>query len=633
QKFKSLAHQALHFLLQKCSSSENLKQLHAQLITHGLTQETLTIATLIAFTSLSDLSYARRAFNRVEKPNRFMYNTLIRAYSYTNNNSTEALVLHHRMMGNGILPNNFTFPFVLKVCANVAALKETRLIHGLIVKIGFESNVFVMNALLHAYSTGGSVWFASAVFAEMPERSVVSWNSMIDGYCRIGDSEKAYRLFVMMRELGLKPDGFALVSILSLSLQSGNLGFGRFVHWFVTVNGIEFDLILWNALLDMYGKCGELRMARLCFDRMPMKNVVSWTSLVCAHAKHGLIDLARVWFDRMPEKSIVSWNAMISCYIQHGLCRQGLELYSHMQNLRITPDENTLVNVLSACSQTGNLVIGEKTHDYIRGNIVDPSITLRNSIIDMHAKCGHVDVALNNFSTMKIKNLISWNIIIGALAMHGRGLDAVQLFECMVDEGFNPDRITFTGLLSGCNHAGLVEFGRYYFKSMHRVYKIPYEIEHYACMVDLLGRGGQFDEAVAMIVSMPMKPDVVIWGAMLGACRIQGNIVVGKQVMKHVLELETYNGGLYVLLSNMFYENQRWEDMKRLRKLMKERGIRKGKGRSSIEINGDVYEFMVEDTSHENSSYVHSTLDALTDHLMSLEWFCDLSVTSWQLEE
>ncbi|ONK64265.1 uncharacterized protein A4U43_C07F23840 [Asparagus officinalis] len=358
------------------------------------------------------------------------------------------------MMGNGILPNNFTFPFVLKVCANVAALKETRLIHGLIVKIGFESNVFVMNALLHAYSTGGSVWFASAVFAEMPERSVVSWNSMIDGYCRIGDSEKAYRLFVMMRELGLKPDGFALVSILSLSLQSGNLGFGRFVHWFVTVNGIEFDLILWNALLDMYGKCGELRMARLCFDRMPMKNVVSWTSLVCAHAKHGLIDLARVWFDRMPEKSIVSWNAMISCYIQHGLCRQGLELYSHMQNLRITPDENTL-----------------------------------------------------------------------------------------------------------------------------------------------------------------------------------GNIVVGKQVMKHVLELETYNGGLYVLLSNMFYENQRWEDMKRLRKLMKERGIRKGKGRSSIEINGDVYEFMVEDTSHENSSYVHSTLDALTDHLMSLEWFCDLSVTSWQLEE
>lgn len=530
----------------------------------------------------------------------------------------EALVLNRKMLGDGLLPNNFTLPFVLKACAAESASEATALVHGLIVKTGFGSNVFVANALLHAYAACGSVGLARDVFDQIPERNVVSWNSMIDGYCRVGDSVNACALFTMMRGLGLEPDGFTLVSLLSLCSQTGDLELGSFIHQYIVVSGADVDLVLGNALVDMYGKCGELGMARICFDRMAARNVVSWTSFVCAYAKHGRVDLARNLFDRMPERSVVSWNAMISCYVQNGLCGDGLDIYTHMQNLRVPPDEATLVNVLSACSQDGNLVLGKKTHDYITENILDPSVALANSIVDMYAKCGRIDIALGNFRKMNRKNVVSWNVVIGALAMHGCGLDAVKLFRHMVGEGFSPDGITFVGLLSACSHGGLLDFGQYYFEAMRLAFGIPYEIEHYACMVDLLGRGGRLGEAVQLIRSMPMKPDVVIWGAMLGACRIHGNARIAMQVVKHVLELEPYSMGLYVLLSNMFCEVQRWEDVKRLRKLMKEKGVKKGRATSSIEINGNVYRFLVEDTSHEESSNIYLLLDALTDHLKSI---------------
>lgn len=537
------------------------------------------------------------------------------------------------MLSLGLLPNNFTLPFALKVCAAESASEATTLLHGLIVKLGFGSNVFVMNALLHVYASCGSMGHACKVFDEIPERNVVSWNSMIDGYCRMGDCEKASSLFMVMRGSGLEPDGFTLVSLLSLCSQRVNLELGRFVHNYMVVSGVDVDLILGNALMDMYGKCGELCIAQLCFDRMPARNVISWTSLVCAYAKHGIVDAARSWFDQMPVKSIVTWNAMISCYVRHGLCKDGLDFYTHMQNLGVIPDEATLVNVLSACSQTGNLVTGKETHDYVHENIVDPSVTLLNAIIDMYVKCGLVHIALGNFDKMKKRNVVSWNVIIGGLAMHGRGLDAVKLFRCMVHEGFSPDGITFVGLLSACSHGGLLDFGQYYFEAMHVVHKIPHDIEHYACMVDLLGRGGRLGEAVELIRGMPMKPDVVIWGALLGACRIHRNVVIAKQIMKHVLELEPYSGGLYVLLSNMFCESERWEDVKWLRILMKERGIRKGKAISSIEINGDVCEFMVEDMSHEKSSHIYLMLDTLTFHLISLGFLAESSGKFWNEKE
>ncbi|GJY62676.1 pentatricopeptide repeat-containing protein [Tanacetum coccineum] len=368
----------------------------------------------------------------------------------------------------------------------------------------------------------------------------------------------------------------------------------------------------------MYAKCGHLETAQTFFDRMSDKNVVSWTSMVSAYARYGLVESAKDLFYRMPLKNVVSWNSMISCYLQKGWYSEALGLYTDMFNAGLTPDETTLASVLSACCLLGDLETGKNVHSYICSNYVTPSVTLFNSLIDMYAKCGSLETSLTIFSVMPEKSLVTWNVMIGRLALHGRGIETVELFDSMQASGTQPDAITFMGLLSACCHSGLVDIGKYYFDQMTSVYKVPHDIEHYACMIDLFGRVGLFGEAVKLINGMPMKPDVVVWGSLLGACRIHGNIEIGKQVLKQVLELEPYTSGIYVLVSNMFSEAKRWQDVKNIRKLMKDQGIKKSSGVSSVEVNGRVYEFMVDDQKSELSSDMYELLDELTDNLKAL---------------
>ncbi|KAH7692095.1 Tetratricopeptide-like helical domain-containing protein [Dioscorea alata] len=605
-----------------------IEQLHSQLIVHGLLGETITVAKVVAFCSLSgagDLIHGRKVFDALPKRNRFMWNCIIRGFSMKDHRET--LVLHRRMLSAGFTPNGFTLPFVLKSCATGSASSETQMVHSLIFKLGFESQVFVMNALVHAYTMCGSVERARKVFDEIPQRNIVSWNSMINGYSQLGNLREAFGLFKVMRDSGLKPDGFTFVTLLSVCSQTGNLKFGLLVHHLIIVAGVDTCLIMGNALVDMYGKCRELNAATSCFESMPKKNVVTWTSMVCALAKHGMIDRARCLFDEMPNKSLISWNAMLSSYVQCSRCRESLLLFQQMINSGVIPDDASLVTVLSVCSQIGDLIIGKQVHDYISANIVNPSVTLYNAIIDMYAKCGLLNIALQLFSSTLTKSVVSWNVIIGAAAMHGHANAAIDHFEQMVAAGFPPDGITFTGLLSACSHAGLLEIGEHYFNTMNHVYKVPYEIEHYACMVHLYGRGGQLKEAVKLIRSMPMKPDVVVWGALLGACRIHGNVRIGNKILKHLLEMEQCNAGTYVLMSNIYSEARRWEDMKKLRKLMKIKGIKKDAGISLIEINGVVNEFLVDDMRHERAEEIYISLDRLTHHLMSTKAYISEHIT------
>ncbi|XP_020695540.2 pentatricopeptide repeat-containing protein At2g22410, mitochondrial-like [Dendrobium catenatum] len=598
---------------------KQLKQLQAQLTSHGLLSDTLTLSSLIAFCSLTpsgDLNYGRQLFDRVAFPNRFMYNTLIRGYS-NSDTKMESFVLLRRMMAQGLLPNNFTFPFVLKSIAEKSTLEDSFVLHSMIIKTGFASQVVVMNALLHVYVVSGHVCCAHKVFDEIPQKSIVSWNSMIDGYSQMGDYRSGFELFKVMRGLGLEADEFTLASLLSVCAQSRNLELGRGLHHFIVMNRVNKDLIVNNALVDLYGKCGELILAQACFDRMPVRNVVSWTSLFQGYAKNGLLDLARSLFEQMQERSIVSWNAMMDCYISSDQCQEALLLYERMKISGIVPDEVTLINVLSACSQIGNLVVGKITHEYIVQNFTNPSLILLNSIIDMYVKCGHLDVALSLFNMIEKKNVVSWNVMIGALAVHGNALDAIELFRRMTGYGFSPDGITFVGVLSACSHGGLLELGHHYFEAMDVVYNVRHEIEHYACMVDLFGRSGYIGRAIEFIIRMTMKPDVVIWGALLGACRIHGDLRTGLQVMKQLLELEVYSSGLFVLLSNLFCEMQRREDVMKVRKLMNEGGVKKVEGRSLIEVGGKIHEFLVEDFRHESSSNIYFLMDQLTDHIMS----------------
>ncbi|XP_020589533.1 pentatricopeptide repeat-containing protein At2g22410, mitochondrial-like [Phalaenopsis equestris] len=615
---------------------KQLKQLQAQLTSHGLLSDTHThthtLSHLIScsLTPSGDLHHARQLFDRAVFPNRFMYNTLIRVYSYSDTGMESVVFLLRQMMAQGFSPNNFTFPFVLKSVAKSQAFEVALLLQSMIIKTGFASQVVVMNALLHAFVVSEHVCYAHKVFDGIPQKSIISWNSMIGGYSREGDFRSAFELFGAMRNLGLEPDEFTVASLFSVCSQSINLKLGRALHHFIIMNCLEADLIVNNALIDMYGKCGEPDSAQMCFDMMPVRNAVSWTSLVRAYAKNGSLALARSCFDQMREKSAVSWNAMIDCYIRsNDEPHEALVLYEQMKLSGIVPNEVTLIHVLSACSKIGNLVVGKRIHDHIAQNITNPSLKLLNSLTDMYAKCGHLDIALTLFNMIENKNLVSWNVVISALAAHGVSLEAVELFRSMTSHGFLPDGITFVGLLSACSHGGLLELGLHYFEAMDAVYKVQCEVEHYACMVDLFGRRGFVGRALELIGRMPMKPDVVIWGALLGACRIHGDLRTGLKVMKQVLELEDYSSGLFVLLSNLFCELQRWEDVRRVRKMMCGGGVKKVEGRSLIEIGGDIHEFLVEDLRHERSCNIYFVVDQLTDHLMCLAPFSESLEPLW----
>ncbi|XP_062010882.1 pentatricopeptide repeat-containing protein At2g22410, mitochondrial-like [Rosa rugosa] len=628
--FKTQIHQTLHRLVEQCSSMSHLKQLHAQIILHRLTNQNLTLGKLISFCSVSDagdLRYAHLVFDQVHQPNKFMYNSLIRGYS-NSNDSFKAMSLYYQMINSGLAPNEFTLPFVLKVCAGKTAYWEGVVVHGQAVKLGIGCQVCVQNGLINVYGVCGLIHCARNVFDEMSERSLVSWNSIIGGYAGVGSWKEAFGLFREMRDFGIEPDKFTLVNLLSVCSQACDLELGRYLHHYIVVSGMVVDQILRNALLDMYGKCGHLPSAQMVFDQMSYKNVVSWTSMIRAYARHGRIEVAQKFFDQMPLKNVVSWNSLISCYVREGQCREALDLFQKMLNSGEMPDEATLVFALSACSQIGDLVIGKETHNYISNSNIALTVTLSNSLVDMYAKCGAVGTAIDLFSQMPEKNVVSWNIVIGALALHGYGSEAIRIFEQMQEGGICPDEITFIGLLSACCHSGLLDLGRYYFDRMKSIYRLSPEIEHYACMVDLLGRRGCLEEAITLMRGMPMKPDIVVWGAMLGACRIHGNVDLAKLILKQLLELEPHGSGLYVLLANIFGEAHRWEDVKNIRKLIKDGGVIKCRAMSSIEIDGCVYEFMVDDNRHAISSSIYSMLDQLTDHLKSLGYnptaMCDL---------
>ncbi|KAK3015359.1 hypothetical protein RJ639_005631 [Escallonia herrerae] len=420
--------------------------LHAQIILHGLTHETLTLGKLISFCAVSscgDLRYAHQVFDEISEPNRYMYNSLIRGYS-TSNDPARAFCIYRSMTSCGICPNEFTFPFVFKACVSKSAYLEGVSVHVQVIKLGFGCQVVVQNALVGFYFGCGSIGCARKVFNEIADRTLVSWNSMISAYSKTGGYEDAFLLFWEMRGLGVEPDDFTFVSLLSVRSQKCDVKLGSLLHSYIQVTGIKVDTYVQNALLDMYASFGHLHTAQAVFDRMTEKNVVSWTSMVTAYAKSGLIEPAKKLIDQTPLKNVVCWNSRIACYIQEGCFKEAMDLFRDMCNSTLVPDEITLVSVLSACCQLDDMDMGKNIHDYISSNIMTPSISLCNALIDMYAKCGSVESALGVF-------------MIGALALHRCGSKAVELFENLEAGRVCPDQITFTGLLSACCHSGLVD--------------------------------------------------------------------------------------------------------------------------------------------------------------------------------
>ncbi|XP_058103525.1 pentatricopeptide repeat-containing protein At4g21065-like [Magnolia sinica] len=369
------------------------------------------------------------------------------------------------------------------------------------------------------------------------------------------------------------PFTFKACSLLS-ALQAGAC-----VHAHLLKLGYASDIYSLNTLLHMYCQCGRL-------------------------------DNARQLFDEIPQRSVVSWSAMIAGYDHNGYAREALGVFVEMLVDNVRADETTLVSVLSACTRCGYLNFGESVHAHaiVNGLQLD-LISLATALVDMYTKCGAINYSLKLFDRMPDRNVLSWSAMIGGLAMHGLGKEGLRLFSQMIDAGIEPTPITFTHILSACSHSGMVEKAHKYFQCMRDVYEIEPTIEHFGCMVDLLGRAGLLDQAVDFIRTMPMTPTGALWRSLLGSACTHRNLDVGKLAMENLIDLDDCIPGDYVMLANLYAQVGQWEEVAMVRTMMNNLGVRKVPGYSMIEVNGVIHKFVMGDRSHPHTELIYQMLD------------------------
>ncbi|CAN6467914.1 unnamed protein product [Victoria cruziana] len=540
-------------------------------------------------------------------------------------------------------------PFVslLEMCSTMDELKQ---IHAHLIKTGFIRQNLALSRLLlfTATSKSGSLDYAHKVFGEVPQRNTFLYNTMIRGYQQGEDARTAFLFYLKMVEDSIPPDRFTFPFVLSCCSDLCSDFEGRQVHACMVKNrmlftihtqnsllhfyakhglvedahkvfvGIEApDIVSWNSFIDGYVKKGEVAVALKFFNQMPQRDVVSWTTMLGGCMKHGLLEDAHKLLEDMPEKNVVSWSAIIDGYVQLGRYKEALGLFRVMRDSKIVPDKFIVTTVLSACGRTGALDQGKWLHAYIDKNKIEIDAYLATALIDMYAKCGSLDDARRVFQDATDKKVFVWNAILGGLAVHSRAQDAIDTFLQMLESGTHPNEITFISVLSACSHAGLVDLGLQIFDGMKKAHRVTPTVEHYVCMVDLLGRAGFLDRAKSFVESMPMQPDGNVLRALLSACLIHGNFDLGETIGNTLLKLEPEHDGNYVLLSNLYARAARWADVATVRSRMRMKGVTKLPGCSSIELEGVIHQFFAGDRSHPQSEEIYSILDDLSSKLIA----------------
>eukprot|EP01018_Ginkgo_biloba_P030301 Gb_17294 [translate_table: standard] len=544
----------------------------------------------------------------------------------------EALAMVHLMNQQGIAVDYDTYAYLLQACNNIKALVEGKQLHAYMLVAGLEPNSFVGTQLVGMYATCGNIANARLVFDKIYERTPILWNAMIRMYAKNGPCEEALSLYYQMQQEGTRPDNFTFPLVLKACAALLALQEGKEIHYHIVRSRLESDVFVAAGLIDMYAKCGCIEDARQVFDKMSRRDLVSWNTMIAGYAKCGNVEIARHLFDRMPERNVVSWTAMIAGYVQNGYFNEALTLYDQMQQTEIKPNRVTLVSVLPACAHLGALQQGKWIHDYVIRSGLESDVSLQTALVNMYAKCGQLDVARHLFDKMSKRDIVSWNAMIAGYGMHGHGEDAIALFVQMQQTGLKPDDVTFIGVLSACSHTGLVDEGWQYFDCMRQDYSLTPKMEHYACMVDLLGRAGQLSEAQYFVGNMPFEPSPSVWGALLAACRVHGNIELAEHVSERLFELEPYNTGNYVLLSNMYAEAGRWDNVEKVRIMLKGRGLKKNPGCSWIEINNRVHAFRGGDKSHPQSEKIYALLENLAGQMKKAGYEPDTSFVLHDVE-
>lgn len=552
------------------------------------------IAQVLSMGSLG-LAYAYSVFSHTQELDILTWNTMLRGF-VNSNMPRRALQSYIEMLQwSSNVPDRFTFPSLLKGCALSLEFKVGKILHGQVVKYKLDSDLYIETTLLNMYAACGDLNSARALFEKMGHRNEVVWTSMISGYTRNHCPNEALLLYEKMEEDGFSPDEVTMATLISACAELKDLDVGMKLHSRIREMGMRICAVLGSALVDMYAKCGELKTARQVFNHLS-------------------------------ERDVYAWSALIFGYVKNNRSMEALQLFREMVGgSNMCPNEVTILAVISACAQLGDLETGRWVHDYIARTQQEHSISLSNSLIDMYSKCGEIDAAKRIFDSMSRRDLISWNSMINGLALHGLGREALARFHLMQRIDLQPDDITFIGVLTACSHAGLVQDGKKYFHEMKALHGIRPKLEHYGSMVDLLCRAGYLTEAREFIRVMPLEPNGAIWGSMLGACRVYNNIELGEEAARYLLELEPTNDGVYILLSNIYARRKMWNEVKKIRELMNEKGVQKTPGCSSIVIDNVTHSFLAGDCSHPETTEIFMMLRQVREKLKLAGYVADIS--------
>ncbi|CAN6704297.1 unnamed protein product [Malus baccata var. baccata] len=571
-------------VLRLCST---LGLLQRGALVHGYMTKTQFDNNIFVVTGLVDMyakckriSEAEYLFETLfDRKNHVLWTVMLTGYSQ-NGDGFKAMKFFRDMRAEGVESNQFTFPSVLTASASVLAHSFGAQVHGCVVQSGLGANVFVQSSLVDMYVKCGDLNSAKKALRSMEVDDVVSWNSMIVGCVRQGFAEEALSLFKDMRSREMKIDHFTYPSVLNSFAVMKDMTNAMSIHCLIIKTGFDVYQLVGNALVDMY-------------------------------AKQGNIDAAVEVFKCMSDKDVISWTSLITGYVRNGSHEKALRLFCEMRTAGIYPDQFVIASALSASAELTVLEFGQQIHANFIKSGLQASLSVDNSFVAMYAKCGCIEDANRVFDSMQVQDVITWTALIVGYAQNGRGKESLKFYDQMILTGAEPDFITFIGLIFACSHAGLLEKGWYYFELMSRVYGIQPGSEHYACMIDLLGRSGKLNEAEALVNKMVVEPDGTVWKALLAACRVHGNIELGERAAMNLFKLEPLNAVPYVQLSNMYSAASRWEDAARIRRLMKSKGILKEPGCSWIETNSQVHTFMSEDRSHSRTAEIYSKVDEI----------------------
>ncbi|OIT05139.1 PREDICTED: pentatricopeptide repeat-containing protein At2g13600-like [Nicotiana attenuata] len=586
-------------------------------------------------------------------PNFISWSALVGGFSQ-NGYDEEAIEMLYKMRAVGFQPNAQTLASVLPACGRLQMLYLGKEIHGYLTRHQLMSNSFVVNGLIDVYRRCGDMGNAFRVFSMFSTKNDVSYNTMLVGYFENGEISKAQELFYQMQREGkwkdivswnsmisgyvnnfmfdealntfnkvmwneeIEADTFTLGSALAACADMGFLRRGKEIHSCAIVRGLQTDAFVGGALVEMYSKCLDVNAAQKAFDEVNERDIPTWNALVSSYARSDEMVSVECILEKMKadgfDPNIYTWNSIIAGHVENARNESALQLFLDMQSSGLRPDIYTIGTVLPACSRLATLDRGKQIHAYAVRCGYDSDTHIGSALVDMYAKCGCVKHARLAYDNIKKYNLVTENAMLTAYAMHGYGEEGIDFFRRMLENGFIPNDITFLSALSSCVHAGLLETGLEFFDLMGS-YNAKPTLKHYTCIVDLLSRTGKLNEALKVIKEMPLDPDTVIWGALLGGCIIHGNLEVGEIAANKLIELEPGNTGNHVMLANLYASVGRWGDLTKTRQLINERKMHKSPGCSWIEDKSEIHVFVACDTSHQRTDEIYEILDILTTQI------------------